>query len=407
MHISWVSNRSIRSSWQLLSGACVVLGSSHALAAAGSVCTDDADCGDGYSCEVTGASGSCSGQACAKGETCPPPVCETFEIHSCVPGPCSADSDCVDNMVCHTSTYATCSGSGRVCKPGEACPPPPPPTCSEYTESQCTPRYQLPCRADADCGTGFRCTEELVFKCEGGTAAGDPRSSPGTAVDGPPAVDAGVAITSTQPVTLPGPSGVRDGGSSCTEVPSGQFSCQLLRLPCTTDASCPSGMQCESEVPCTPKPSPAGSSGAAIDSSGCAALLDEPTYVCRPPSYATGISGWPGQNAGDPDGTGGTTGGGSKGPVDAGSSAGPGTSTPPSGDSGDDDSSDSDSDSDTPHGSGHPRRHHGAFWPWLGLRHGCSLAGPSDDALGESLSLLLGLGLVVGLRRRRPRPSAS
>ncbi|HEY3667190.1 MAG TPA: hypothetical protein VGL19_14370, partial [Polyangiaceae bacterium] len=118
---------------------------------ADSTCATDADCVKGWACQVT-SSGGC-GYACASGQDCPPPPDCTPppDLKSCVPGPCKADSDCAAGMICYQSSVTSCDPVPP-CAPGSDCPTP---ACTTTTQSACIPRYDAPCKADADCGAGF------------------------------------------------------------------------------------------------------------------------------------------------------------------------------------------------------------------------------------------------------------
>jgi hypothetical protein len=248
--------------------------------AAAQQCATDSDCGGGYKCQVTSIS-SCAGSACRPGTECPPPPpCETKEYRSCVAAPCQGDSDCPDPMVCHLETYDECDDYPTTARP--ACPPDavdcvapapapaPPPECRTRTESTCRQPYDLPCTADADCGGGFRCVEQISRWCSGG---------------GRRLADGGFEQVEPQ----------------CGETRSSIFHCELQALPCESDAACPTGLTCQDNYAgtvCTdpaegvPGPTPTrdagvrdagrAASGAATPVSGAAAPAIEPAPADAP-----------------------------------------------------------------------------------------------------------------------------
>jgi MYXO-CTERM domain-containing protein len=235
-------------------------------------CATNAECPQGFACEVTAVSG-CAGMACPDGQECPePPPCEPQEYRSCMPGPCSSDTDCADGMVCYTQTFESCSTS-PACPPGSDCtePDPDPVTCTTTTSSQCTPRYALPCSTAADCGDGFECVPLEECACSGGGSGGGSAGSPTPDPAPAPPEEGG----GTEPV---------DGSCTCT--PSGVSVCQLIRTACTDHTQCLDGWLC------TADPSaPTGSSGgcsAPADGSEPVCWVDEPAPVetiCLPPNY--------------------------------------------------------------------------------------------------------------------------
>ena len=432
----------------LLSAAGLLLSSS-ALAQFESECDVDADCEQGFACEVTGGGGSCSASECDEFGNCTPGVCETFEFRSCVPGPCSDDSDCSEGMVCHTSSYTTCTDPARICEGGEDCSDAyEPPSCEEHSESHCTPRHQLPCTADADCGEGFRCIEERWIECSGGGTGGGSTNG---------GVTGGVNGWDGAPMPVPPAEGEGpdDEPYECEEKPSGYFYCELLELPCETNSDCPSTMECQESYPvCTGGGSFGGGTtggntgfGGATPDGGtevvgetydlgelppdfpdpyqedsdpalyedekgdwearedavCGIPEGVPAKVCRPPYYYGGGyygGGTTGSNSGAggldeggyDDGTyeppvnggGGTTGGSSG--QNGGSTVGAGSGTADDETGGD--------------GRGHGRRN---VSDWVrGRRHGrgCSLSSAASQP-GDNLTLLFGVGLALALRRRR------
>ena len=201
--------------------------------AAAQQCQVDADCGAGYECEVF-SSTRCAGVACAPGQTCPEPVCETIDYGRCVNAACDADADCPAPMLCHAETERECDAveDRPTCAPGVPCEPAPPPakpTCTERTVTSCRQPYELPCTADADCGGGFRCIEEVSHWCNGSVAV-----SPRAPID---VADGGAALPAPPDLDPP-------EKPECGTTPTGRFSCQLQVVPCDADADCPAGLAC-------------------------------------------------------------------------------------------------------------------------------------------------------------------
>jgi MYXO-CTERM domain-containing protein len=229
---------------------------------ADTTCAKDGDCVKGWVCQVTGSSGC--GYACAPGTDCPPPPdCGVQETKSCVPGPCSADSDCASGMVCYT-TQVGCP-STPPCAAGADCTEPP--ACQPTTQSACIPRYDAPCKADADCGAGFSCIANQS-ECNCASAG----SAPGSSADGgsadpvPPMID-------------------------CQCPPSTTSSCHALPVACASAADCAAGWSCESlptsgcaaSSPSTP-PAPGGNGAA--DGGAAPPVQDAGVDPCPPPPPA-------------------------------------------------------------------------------------------------------------------------
>jgi hypothetical protein len=225
-----------------------MLSSSAALA---QECANDDDCDDGYSCQVAGTSAGCAAPTCAPGdEECaktPPDCPEPEEFKLCMPAPCETDDDCGDAMVCYAYATGSCSGSaGRPaatpCAEGQDCagaeekraPEPPEEQCTTETVSVCTPRYQLPCEHDDDCGEGFTCKETISVTCSGSGAAGGSAGGNGGAGGGQDAKPA------------PDPEPAETPEQSCDEQPTGEFRCELQELPCDANADCPADFECSS-----------------------------------------------------------------------------------------------------------------------------------------------------------------
>ncbi len=347
--------------------------SASAARADASTCQIDSDCGKGWSCQVTGGTACASGPACPPGAPCEaPPPCANQVLKSCVPANCNSDADCADGMVCFSyptpCPAVSCPAGAECFQP--VCDPGP---------SQCTPKYNLPCAADADCGAGFTCA--FGQECTGGTSSG----SAGSAGGGAP------------PPPVP---------TICTTSTIG--SCQLTPVSCMNNTDCQSGWSCINVAPgygCAVAGSApgasGGASGGAIPAGGSAGLAGSagsgayggdisiecppppaPVMQCVPPSYSSGVgygSGGASSGTTTTSGSAGTTATGSGGataqagaastPTAPGANSGPGTA-----------------------GSAGPV-----------TSKSCAVAAPG--AAGNGAFALLALGLVGFLRRRRGNAS--
>jgi len=405
-----------RTRWTWLAALPLLLGAQRVAA---QECQADADCGAGYRCAVSTAL-LCTGcgptsppeagvpwdagtvpsapDAVARPESdagaafpgdvdgggeCPESTCTTVEYHYCEPAPCTSDADCGSSMACYTQTWQECSGDGS-CKPGYDCEEDAGFSCTEHSASSCTERYNMPCRADTDCGEGFECNRGPYTTCAGGGSV-------------TPDGDGGFVYV--------------DAGSSCTSELSETGYCNLLPLPCAADVECPTGMTCQTAYtwpPCFPWPQDAsvtpvvdaslpGDKGDAGTGVPFECPPPEQTQACRPESWGGGGTiggsdggsedagtGTPSSYAGPPSsggapgggtgggglfggGLGGTGGGGGSGTVGDDAGAGPG-------------SDDEDDESEEGHGHGHG--HHGGLGTLvkrlLGNGGGCSVAGEAD-----------------------------
>lgn len=131
---------------------------------------------------------------------------------------CQTAADCGGPpATCQLTTYQTCAGKDPACPAGSPCGEKPTmpnqPGCAPYVEGICHQAYEQPCQVDADCGTGFRCAEQIGMACSGMGSSGSP----------------GVAPTSHE---------------EC-HVSRGAFACELNRTPCTVDTDCAAGLRCQ------------------------------------------------------------------------------------------------------------------------------------------------------------------
>jgi hypothetical protein len=149
------------------------------------------DCEKGTTCRSYSA---CPGGYCQDPAGCP--ECPTWPV--CEPAACETDEDCGIEQVCAEQTSWDCSASTATA-PAETSPAGAVPAspaneadsndadskeayetggevpdrpCEPRNVLQCTPRWQLPCVVEADCGEGFTCEEWIV--CGPLPAAGAP-----------------------------------------------------------------------------------------------------------------------------------------------------------------------------------------------------------------------------------------
>jgi MYXO-CTERM domain-containing protein len=207
-----------------------------AFASTPSNCTIDSDCAHGYTCQSTFVA-TPPKATCAPDETCATSgagaatgsdsdTSVSVTISTCEPAPCASDSDCGSDMVCHTETSTACSGgTAPACPANTKCDLPAvdvtPPTCTTTTSSMCTFRWQLPCSADADCGSGFVCHPSVYGACSGGSSAPTGTGNVGGEIAPTPAPD------------------------NCTTTTKFPGWCQATATTCATDTDCPSNWICQ------------------------------------------------------------------------------------------------------------------------------------------------------------------
>lgn len=219
----------MRRTFSFLALMCLGLTSARAWAQ-DSQCKTDADCKDGFKCEVVGMSG-CAGAASPDGQEAPPPPdCKSQEFKACVPpppppcDPAKPDS-CADGEKCVTYTWQNCPPTADMpCRsddPNSCKPLPEPEDCKEETQSVCVPAHQAPCKVDSDCGpAGFTCEDIETCDC-GGVARPEPSTDEGG--QEPPA------------------------DFKCECKPSGEKHCVLKEIPCGDDGSCPGDLVCSND----------------------------------------------------------------------------------------------------------------------------------------------------------------
>jgi MYXO-CTERM domain-containing protein len=204
------------------------------------------DCPLGTTCEL--APVACPAIACAEDSPdCPRCDSTADGTPYCAPAACESDSECSDSMKCAEFVIECANGlplaaPARVGEEPRTNLPEPPP-CEATVFRQCTPRWQLPCTADSDCGEGFRCEEsESCSVPPSDPSSGEPQSSDVT----------------------------------CT--PSGFFACVVVETACSTEADCPADFACVNN--------PNGTCSSGRDGQTQCTPVDPP-QVCAPPAVIT------------------------------------------------------------------------------------------------------------------------
>ncbi len=245
---------------------------------AGSSCTKDVDCGEGFRCDLV-ATPSTSGCASSDGTPCDEPTAPdapTESIGYCreKPIPCDSDAQCPSYLSCQTENVGlvTCA-SPPPCPEGQACPEEP--ACDEPTTPPdaaklCAPRW-TECTADSQCPADFACNIQIGGGCI------DVACSPGEDCPQP---------TCDEPKKVCGPK----------------------QIACQDNSDCPSDWRCLSfdESSCvgsggedpddvtppssgggsTPVPAPKGGSSKPLDTSGCTTTTQN---FCVPRGYLGGL----------------------------------------------------------------------------------------------------------------------
>jgi hypothetical protein len=197
-------------------GALAVLAPAAALAVDAPSCT--LDCEQGYVCELLPQ--ACPLILCLDENDPNCPRCDGAPAPACVPAACESDEDCGGGTVCaeHTvfvdcAVVAPAPASQGSSEQKAAADAPDSTGCTPSVIRECTPRWQLPCETDGDCGAGFRCEEQQ--SCSVPPAAPTDPDSRERAAD--------VEVT-------------------CE--PSGVFACVVIETPCVSDADCPAQFVC-------------------------------------------------------------------------------------------------------------------------------------------------------------------
>lgn len=256
---------------QGLAALALLLGSAPAFAAEG---CGDGTCPDGFVCEVY--PGVCPAIACAEGEDCPP--CNPEDVEACAPAPCSTNDDCGEHMVCYEYETTSCPDA-PTCAPDEPCVEPVQAGACEVThEARCTPRWQLPCTRDADCGEGFSCEAIESCGCSGSGGSGSAGSSGSSGGAEGTAGAAGTPPSSPEPMD---PGGEVPLPPECECTDTGEMGCARVETACDADADCPPDWTCEEN--------PMGVCWVDTDgNSGC--TLADPPNICLEP-YASVVTG--------------------------------------------------------------------------------------------------------------------
>lgn len=237
--------RSLTSPWLWLALAAPLWSSKPAAAAESCA---ELTCPRGYSCQL--APGACPTIDCV-GSDCP--VCEPTPLAFCAAAQCNTNADCGEGMLCAEHVTTACAATAVApCDPAGDCRVETRDLdCTSETSLWCTPRWQLPCSKDADCGAGFRCEEQQACSV-------------------PPSRREDVGAPDGKGDIAPAP--VPDVQVTCT--PTGDFSCIVIERTCATDGDCAPGWTC-----------------AANPSVACSASSDgresctpaDPANLCRPP----------------------------------------------------------------------------------------------------------------------------
>ncbi len=336
-----------------LSACSALLSLAFATTAFGQEECGESTCDKGFTCEVGDA--GCPLILCPEGEDCPP--CEPTPIEYCVPMECDSDSDCAEYMECATFENTICPETTPQCEAGESDE-----DCSakwraweEQCETgeiqQCSPSWYQTCEAAADCGPGFECVPYQECDCPPAPESEDELDREAAALE-----------------------------CVCTDLDEGR--CQANEQACDEDADCLDYWTCGENY----------NSVCVTDGEGnfeCEPA--DPAKVCYPP---------------EPGGIGGGVIALESGvdPAVSDLAAQSGAAGPPvtsAANASSDDTSEVES-ADSPDSDGFTSRGDQVEEPGMSAESssgGCSV-NASGTSNGASM-LLLGLGLVLGLRRRR------
>lgn len=341
-------------------------------------CGDDS-CPAGFECLTgpTGCGGVCEVPADGGEPVCYELECDPEPYTYCARATCTTDSDCGEEMVCHTTEQNLCPRTDPPSCAGDDCEDTDyedtdEADCEQTQLSQCAYPHELPCDTDAECGEGYACVASQSCWCSAGSPEpGAPEGAP--SADPPPPAG-------TVPATSPSPP---DQGE-CGCEPTGSNHCQMQDIECESDADCPAQWSClEAAAPCW------------VDSDGNSGC-QESTLRCYPDG--TYGSGGLGNAPGNPDPI-----GESDSPDQAPIPAGPATPVePPVGEPPVGEPPAGDGNGHGSNGNGGPGGHPGSG-NHLGLWATCSVDGvPATGSSGSPWALsALALGAALLRRRRR------
>jgi hypothetical protein len=195
----------------------VLLGSG---AAHAQQCLRDADCPDGYGCDLPPTAGTCdsSSGTCSDAKIAPSPG-------QCEPKPllCTADSDCPKGLTCDLRSSNDCSVAAPPSGSAGGAAPAEPATCEDLpSEGECV-HALTPCTEDSECSGGEVCTP-LGTTSDCSASAGSATCAPGAQCD-PPAAPPEEQCTETQRFyCFPPPKGCSASepcasGTRCVQLP--------------------------------------------------------------------------------------------------------------------------------------------------------------------------------------------
>jgi MYXO-CTERM domain-containing protein len=146
-------------------------------------CQSDADCPSYLGCVQVGGDVTCSSPVCEPGEPCPEPVCESAPPSSekiCAPKQidCTTDAQCPDGFACNIKLggycpVIDCAFDSPDCRS----------ECDPSIHKVCGPK-EIDCKADADCPADWRCLSFEEDSCSGSGPSTPPSSGSGGGEEG-------------------------------------------------------------------------------------------------------------------------------------------------------------------------------------------------------------------------------
>ena len=225
-----------------------------------SECDTDADCPNGFACDVVGSMGTTC--VCAEGEDdcdCGEESTTTEEWKACRPMACEADADCGEGLACHlyemdcpptlSIPVPDCPPDNPDCNKDKPTEPPKGDDCEPITKGICGPVWIGACETAADCGPGFDCAAVEICECSGSSGSA-PTPVPGPTPDPDDGDSDGGSSDDPSPTPTPGSGGSGkadesksdddgdDDDEDCDCKPSDESYCKLIETACETDADC-------------------------------------------------------------------------------------------------------------------------------------------------------------------------